>query len=423
MTASQNHPINCGAADSEFAFNFAKQTIADRSVDVTVTTELKPLFGSSESSFVLGDINYLRNTPSIAGTGARLNLEYRQEKFSRVRATSSSNPAVLAPAAGDPLLFEFQSTGSAVLGFELSNGERFAKSVAASTTSSPTVDTFVSFVTGSLGQHIEAQTRARANGSTSSPDHYPIYSTYNQTTNTYAKNAGCWAADLDFSGMMVNKTGSGGVTRVSAITPHHAIGAAHYGPEVGDVIYFCDANNQTVSRTVLARQDVGGNSDSCIVRFSEALPGGVKTYKTLPSNWLNYAPINTTGGASSYKWPIIITSHYRWDAGWPLQRSNRFAYINEVTGIGQVIGFVPDKGGGFLDYNGSPSGVRGGDSGGPCFFIINGELVLVHCFFGANGGPFQPAYRAQIQTAIDSLGPGGQTYETVDLSGFTNFAS
>jgi len=164
VTASQNHPINCGAADSEFAFNFAKQTIADRSVDVTVTTELKPLFGSSESSFVLGDINYLRNTPSIAGTGARLNLEYRQEKFSRVRATSSSNPAVLAPAAGDPLLFEFQSTGSAVLGFELSNGERFAKSVAASTTSSPTVDTFVSFVTGSLGQHIEAQTRARANG-------------------------------------------------------------------------------------------------------------------------------------------------------------------------------------------------------------------------------------------------------------------
>lgn len=422
MIASSNHPINCGEADSEFAFNFAKQTIADRSVDVTVTTEYKQLFAGSTASVVVGDINYARNTPSIAGTGARLNLEYRQDKFARVRSTSSSNPAVLAAAASDPLLFEYQSTGSAVLGFELSNGERFAKSVTASTTSSPIVDTFVSFVTGSLGQHIEAQTRARANGSTSSPNHYPIYSTFNQTTNTYEKNTGCWAADLDFSGMMVNKVGSGGVTRVSAITPHHAIGAAHYGPEVGDVIYFCDANNQTVSRTVSARQDFA-DSDSCLVRFSEALPSAVKTYKTLPTDWQDYAPIASSAGDRTFNWPILITSHYRWDAEWPLQRSNRFVYISEIyRNLGTVILFrrsSPD----FADYDGSPSGIRGGDSGGPCFFIINGELVLAHCFFGANGGPFQPAYRAQIQDAIDSLGPGGQTYETVDLSAFTNFAS
>jgi hypothetical protein len=422
VTDSQNHPINCGETDSEFAFNFAKQTIDERSVDVSVITEFKPLFVETLAPAVLGDINYLRNTPAIAGTNARLDLKYRQNKFSRVRLTTTSNPAVLAPVSGDPLLFEYQSTGSAVLHLELFNGERFAKLVNATTESNAIVDTFVSFLPGSLGQHIEAQTRARANGSTSSPNHYPIYSTFSPATNTYTKNTGCWASDLDFSGMMVNKVGSGGVTRVSAITPHHAIGAAHYGPEVGDVIVFCDANNQTVSRTVSARQDIS-NFDSCIVRFSEALPGTVKTYKTLPSNWLNYAPINTTRGARSYKWPIITTSHYRWDAGWPLQRFNRFAYINEVTGIGQVIGFVPDIGGGFLDYNGSPSGIRGGDSGGPCFFIINGDLVLVHCFFGANGGPFIPSFRGQIQTALDTLGPGGQTFETVNLSGFTNFAN
>jgi len=422
VIASRNHPINCGQADSEFAFNFAKQTIADRSVDVSVTTEYKQLFAGSTESVVVGDINYTRNTPSIAGTGARLNLEYRQDKFSRVRTTTSSNPAVLAPTSADPLLFEYQSTGSAVLGFELSNGERFAKSVAASTTSSPTVDTFDSFLTGSLGHHIDQQTRARANGSTSSPEHYPIYSTFNHATNTYEKNTGCWAADLDFSGMMVNKTGSGGVTRVSAITPHHAIGAAHYGPQVGDVIYFCDANNQTVSRTVSARQDFS-DSDSCIVRFSEALPSTVKTYKTLPTNWQDYAPVANSAGDRTFRWPIVITSHYRWDAEWPLQRSNRFAYISEIyRNLGTVILFRRSSPA-YADYDGSPSGIQGGDSGGPCFFIINGELVLVHCFFGGNGGPFQPAYLAQIQAAIDTLGPGGQTYETVDLSSFTNFAS
>jgi hypothetical protein len=159
------------------------------------------------------------------------------------------------------------------------------------------------------------------------------------------------------------------------------------------------------------------------VRFSQALPSTVKTYKTLPANWQDYAPIANSAGDRTFRWPILITSHYRWDADWPLQRSNRFAYISEIYhNRGTFILFrrsSPD----FADYNGSPSGIRGGDSGGPCFFIINGELVLVHCFFGANGGPFQPAYLAQIQTAIDSLGPGGQTYETADLSGFTNFAS
>jgi hypothetical protein len=77
----------------------------------------------------------------------------------------------------------------------------------------------------------------------------------------------------------------------------------------------------------------------------------------------------------------------------------------------------------FPNYNGVPSGIRGGDSGGPCFFIINGELALGHCFLGGNGGPFHPSFLSQIQAALDTLGPGGQTYQTVDLSEFTNFAS
>jgi hypothetical protein len=57
------------------------------------------------------------------------------------------------------------------------------------------------------------------------------------------------------------------------------------------------------------------------------------------------------------------------------------------------------------------------------FFVVNGQLILltVHTFSAA--GRFHPDFIARIQTALDTLGPGGQTYETVDLSGFTNFAS
>lgn len=228
--------------------------------------------------------------------------------------------------------------------------------------------------------------------------------------------------------MMVNKVGSGGVTRVTAITPHHAIGASHYGPEVGDVIYFCDQNNQTVARTVSARTDLGGDTDCCIVRFSEALPSTVAKYRTLPSAWQDYAPVNQNSPLTTRasNWPIVLTSHYRWDAGWPAQRHGRFAYLAQVYNLPQnaSVNFLLFRATEeFVNYTGEESGIRGGDSGGPCFFIINGELVLVHCFLGGNGGPYHPSFLSQINAALDTLGPGGQTYQTVNLSAFTNFAT
>jgi hypothetical protein len=345
-----------------------------------------------------------------------------------ITMTYSSDAAVLAPTS-DPLLFSYVSDGNAMLTVEFVDGETITKQAAA-TTSETQPDTFVSFVPGSLGRHVFDQARGLANNSTSPLSHYALYSTFNGTTNTYVKSQTSWAASLDFSGMMVNKVGSPGIHRVSAITPHHAIGASHFGPQVGDVIYFCDQNNQTVARTVSARADLGGDTDCCIVRFSEALPASVAKYRTLPSTWQDYAPINKNNQPAfdtrCFNWPIVLTSHYRWDAGWSGQRSGRFAYIAQVYRLAQnsAVNFVLFRATAeFANYTGEESGIRGGDSGGPCFFIINGELVLVHCFFGGNGGPYHPSFLSQINAALDTLGPGGQTYETVDLSAFTNFAS
>jgi hypothetical protein len=242
---------------------------------------------------------------------------------------------------------------------------------------------------------------------------------------------------LDFSGLLVNKTGSGGVNNVTAITPHHAIGVAHYAPSSGDVLYFCDANNQTVARTV---QSVGfvASQDCAIIRFNEALPSTVKKYKTFPSNFKDYLPLNRNfydvwGNASSFYGgflPIVVTSHYRWDADWPLQRSNRFSYFYQTTIMrdalnGVSMAFVPAwaEPNNFPDYNGQPSGIRGGDSGSPCFFIVNNDLVLVHSQTSGGGGTVYPSYLSSIQAKINELGPSGQTYETVDLSGFTDFSS
>lgn len=428
MQAARNNPINCGTATSEFARTNPKLPIAQRSADLVLSTEYKILAPETSSAVTVGDINYTRTTTSTVGTSARALLQYLPQKFAAVSSLTSSNPAVLSLSETDPWLFVYQASGTVSITAELTTGELVSAPFTATTSASVTEDTFASFASGSLGQHVFNQATALANNSTSPLLHYSLYSTYNTTINTYVKSQTSWAASLDFSGMMVNKVGSPGVTRVTAITPHHAIGASHYGPEVGDVIYFCDQNNQTVARTVSARADLGGTTDCCIVRFSEALPETVAKYRTLPSTWQNYAPINqsspTTTRAS--KWPIVLTSHYRWDAEWPAQRFGRFAYLAQVRLLAQDesvnrIYFSPTAE--FTNYTGEESGIRGGDSGGPCFFIINGELVLVHCFSASNGGPFHPSFLSQINASLDTLGPGGQTYQTVDLSAFTNFAS
>ena len=422
MSPSRNHPINCGTATSAFTRTNATQTIAQRSADLEIITEYGPLNPDGTTIVAIGDVNYLRTQTDFSTSSKRININYLPEKFNPVRSTSSSNVDVLAPTV-DPFVFSYQSDGNSSLMVEFVDGEIITKQASA-TTDEVIPDQFDSLVIGSLGRHVFDQTKALANNSTSPLLHYSIYSNYDQTNNIYTKSQSSWASALDFSGMMVNKAGSSGVTRVSAITPHHAIGASHYGPEVGDVIYFCDQNNQTVYRTVSAINDIGGITDCRIVRFSEALPSSVAKYKTLPSNWENYSP--NSGVTRCSKWPIILTSHYRWDSEWPAQRSGRFAYVAQVYNLLQAtsVNFILFQATNeFVNYNGIESGISGGDSGGPCFFIINGELVLVHCFLGANGGPFIPSFLSNINSALNTLGPSGQTIQTVDISGFTDFSS
>jgi hypothetical protein len=350
----------------------------------------------------------------------------------------SGNTAILANPDSDPYLFEYESSGTTSITATFDTNEKTTKSITTLTRfESATQDAFQNFLTGSLGRHIYDQIREYANGETFPPNHYPLYSTFDFNGNNYVKNTGHWASGLDFSGLMVNKLGSGGVTNVTAITPHHAIGVFHYPPEIGDTIYFCGSDNQTVSRTVQGRSFIT-EVDCCVVRFNAALPATVKKYKTLPSNFKNYFPINRNtydplGITASYRGvylPVVVTSHYRWDAEWPLQRPNRYAYVYQTTRMtdglyATSIAFVPAQAepNNFPNYDGQPSGIRGGDSGSPCFFVINNDLVLIHSHTSGGGGSMHSGFLSQIQSAINALGPSGQTYETVDLSGFTDFSS
>ena len=446
MQPSRNHPINCGLATSQFIRAFAKTSIAERSADVTLVASPNVLRAGNSTQLSLNGMNLRRNVGAIIRTDISVQTRFLQGANSPIKLSQSSNLAIATPTT-DPLLLEYQSSGPVTVTAEFENGEKAAGFFITSSNEDSSWDDLLSFASGSLGNHLLNQIAQRANGSTSPPGHLQIYSTYNGATLTYAKNTGCWAADLDFSGMSVGTQGSGGVGTVNAITPHHAIGAGHYAPNVGNTVYFCDANNNTISRTVTARAFVPDILLDCVVvRFNEPLPDTVKKYKALPATFTNYAPYTAFSGintnVSLRGCPMIVTSHYNWSANWPLQRPNRYAYLYICNGIvaplprglpgGNIsassiaatenIAFqssVPN----IEDYNGAPSGIRGGDSGSPLFFVINGELVITGVHVQPASGPMYSIFLSDIQTALDTLGPGNQTFETVDLSGFTNFAN
>lgn len=429
-----NIPINCGLATTpQFSRQFSKKLVSQRSADLEFSVELKELQSGSSENVAIGDINYNRVTYPTSGTSIRVSVVPLEEEFPIVDSILSSNNSVLDPSEVDSSLFEYQSNGSASITATLNTNEKITKAFTTSVVSGGVKDNFTSFQSGSVGKHIFDQIREYADNSTTPPNHYPIYSTFDFTNNVFVRNVGHWSYPLDFSGLMVNKSGSGGVTMVTAITPYHAVGVEHYHPEVGDTIVFCDSNNQTISRQVVSGGQPIQNEDYWIVRFDSPLPPSVKKYKLLPSNYTNYFPKNKLMqfGAQpldEYRFgyvPIIVCSHYRWDADWPIQRPNRYAYVYETFApLFNSILYYPAESfpNNFPNYNGNGSNVRGGDSGGPSFFVVNNDLILVAVHRTGNWGPFVSNFIQQTQDFINQLGPSGQTVQTVDLSGFTDFS-
>jgi len=71
----------------------------------------------------------------------------------------------------------------------------------------------------------------------------PLFSTVNHSTQTYTPNAGCWAADWDFSGVAVWNSRSNDFRRAGTlITRRHIAFTSHYRFVAGDFIRFRGAD-------------------------------------------------------------------------------------------------------------------------------------------------------------------------------------
>ena len=251
---SKNHPIDCGlATTSNFARQFAKQTVANRSADIDFEVEYTPISSGSSAPITIGDSNYIQNTYPTSATNIRVLVNIRPEKFPALDNISSKNNEILSQSESDQYLFEYQSTGETAISAVFTSGETVLKKVETKTLAeTATFNEFQNFISGSLAHHIFNQTQQYADNSTQPPNHYSIYSTFDFVNNVFVRNTGHWLYPLDFSGVSVNRSGSvGGVRSVVAITPYHAIGAHHYTPYVGDAFTAESAFAITILRAPL----------------------------------------------------------------------------------------------------------------------------------------------------------------------------
>lgn len=238
-----------------------------------------------------------------------------------------------------------------------------------------------------------------------------LFTSQDHTTPAYVRNTENWAVDHVQQFTCISPWNSdGSFTKAGTlISPRHVVFATHYTPTVASTIRFIAADNTVITRTISAVVviPVTGSlyPDITIGVLDSDVPGTISFAKVMPNGW-------------EAKLPNIVTS--RPPAIGTDQEEKmlvRAAYEIDHAQPGALATFVSPSEHVYLHFY---ENLVGGDSGNPCFFLINGELVLLTVWSRGGGGQGTSvsAFKTEINAAMTTLGGGYQLTE-VDLSAFT----
>lgn len=114
-----------------------------------------------------------------------------------------------------------------------------------------------------------------------------LWSTHDESTETFIKNPNSWVSSLDMSGFIVacSETGYEARKLGALISPRHFLFAWHFRAPIGTTVYFLDKNGDLHTRTIsnhLQTNDVG------VGILNEDLPDTVSFYPILPRDYTRY---------------------------------------------------------------------------------------------------------------------------------------
>ena len=199
----------------------------------------------------------------------------------------------------------------------------------------------------------------------------------------------------------------------TAVTPWHILEANHNKNEVSSKLYFCDAQNHTFVRTIVAGTEIRPDihSDTWLAVLDEALPPSISPMPLMPPDWTNHVILSRLPAAALNQerefGSAEILSFSQAVKGWFC-----YGYLYQHSSLAPTLQFRP---------------LKAGDSGRPIVTLVGTDLVLLgHLTFEPGGekfiGPDYSLYGPDIQTAIKTLGANAKAREQViriiDLSRF-----
>lgn len=238
----------------------------------------------------------------------------------------------------------------------------------------------------------------------------PVFASQDHATPAYVRNTENWAADYVQQLTCISPWNSDGAfTKAGTlVSPRHVIFATHFLPAVGSTIRFIAADNTIVNRTVTALESItvtGVNYPDITVGLLDSdVPGTIAFAKVLPDAWEDKLPNIATlrplafGTDQEEKLLLREATQIGDDL---VAKTARFAAPIEPT------------------YRSFYENLVSGDSGNPCFFLINGQLILLTVWtFSDATGTSVSAFKTEINTAMTTLGGGYQLTE-INLAGFS----
>ena len=229
--------------------------------------------------------------------------------------------------------------------------------------------------------------------------------------------------DIDFTAVSVwNNQGYGGagtedfrMRAATAITKRHVIMAKHFPVSASKIIYFVDPDGNWISRTVSAIAD-HGSADITVGTLNEDLPDDITPVKVVSSNINEYFKRNISTDVVDVSYRPIV-------AGFDHQKKALLMQITSMDNTSSLFTFLANPAVLVDPYDNLAETLESGDSGNPCFLIVDGEAVLIGTFYTTGTGPSMGAYISAINTLIESADStaGVSTNLTVNVFDFGKF--
>ena len=252
---------------------------------------------------------------------------------------------------------------------------------------------------------INTNTSVRLNNKNPTTDR-TIYTIQDPYKKQFTRNQSCWINGISniscFSPAQLSGT-TWSHRAGTLITKKHIVYAKHFSIPIlsgGTPVLFVDENSNVVTRNLVS-QISDNDSDIMIGLLDSEIPDNIKIAPALPSNFIKYFP--------SGKSFLVVALDQEEKAILRLcfsLQDNQF-YTGELN--------EPWIDPALSKYANFCEKIVVGDSGNPCFVIINNQLVLLGCWLSIAYGPHIAARYSVINKLIEQLSP-GQGYSLSQIS-------